>query len=226
VPPLPAHPGVLKIRTLFTVGEDTKVATALHYTFTGGPLSDATAVAIATAAQGFAASDLAGAVAVGNAIDGVTVQDLTSDTAGYGEHLVTTAGSRGAGVLPAATCVLLNMPIARRYRGGKPRTYWPWGIDSDLASPQEWSPTAIGDFEAIATTYINHLVGISEGGASLTALVSVSDYQGFTAVQNPITGRWRNVPKPRTVAIAPDTVLTFTVNSRPGSQRRRALHGS
>jgi len=68
----------------------------------------------------------------------------------------------------------------------------------------------------------NDFLAAASGTTTITAWVSISQYAGFTAVQNVITGRWRNVPKPRTVAIAPDNINTFHLDLKPASQRRRA----
>ena len=60
-------------------------------------------------------------------------------------------------------------------------------------------------------------------GATLTITnVNVSFFEGFTPVQNPITLRYRNVPKIRTVPLI-DIISTITANPAPCFQRRRGL---
>lgn len=226
MPALVDYPGVLKVRTHFTIGSDINVVTGLHFTYTGTPPSNATCATIASNIYGNAVTTLQNMMADGTNLVGVDVQDLTTPTSGFGEHLATTAGTRGTDVLPAGVAVLQNFPINRRYRGGKPRAYWPFGKASDLLNPSTWDTAFVAAAEAALGGYFVGIVASGSGGCTIVELVSISYYSGFTAVQNPITGRWRNVPKPRTVAIAPDPVLSVPVNPKPGSQRRRNLHSS
>jgi len=227
VPPLPAQPNVLALKHMFTIGADIDVATKFHFTYTGGPPTDADCVAIATAMMGAAVIHLVPILGTDNALTGISVTDLTTPTSGYGEYLLSTGGSRGGAPLPAGACVLQNLPIARRYRGGKPRLYWPFGIASDLTSPQLWSPTAMTDFETAISAYLVSVGTTTVGTTVFAHFVSISNYEGFTAVTNPITGRTRDVPKVRPVAIAPDPILaTNVINPRVGSQRRRNLHST
>ena len=224
MPALPVHPGVLKIRTLFSVGADASVGTTVYFTYTGTAPTDATCVTLAGDIYAAAVTHLVPVLGDENYLTGVDVTDLSSPTSGFGTHAASTVGTRGGAPLPANAAVLLNMPIARRYRGGKPRGYWPLGVYSDLDSPQLWSSGALSDFNAALSGYFNEVVALSVSGCALQALVSISNYEGFVSSQNPITHRWKNIPTPRAVAIAPDVVLTFYVNTKVGSQRRRLLH--
>jgi hypothetical protein len=54
-------------------------------------------------------------------------------------------------------------------------------------------------------------------------LVSVSYYEGFTSVTNPITGRTKDVSKLRTGGPVVDVVSAIIVANGPKSQRRRNL---
>lgn len=225
MPALPDYPGVLKIETLFTVGTDADVSTRLHALYSGTPPSNATCVTIAHDIFNLAVTNLVPLLANENSLTGVTVTDLTTPTSGVGEYLTTEAGTRGAGdPLPAEVCALDNLQISRRYRGGKPRAYWPFGIGSDILSPSAWESASITAFEVGRNAYTNGIEALSVSGCILGAIVSISYYQGFTSVLNPITGRTRDVPKVRTAAITPDVITGYAINPKPGSQRRRQQH--
>jgi hypothetical protein len=154
---------------------------------------------------------------------GIKIVDLTSDTASEGEFLTTHAGTRGSAFLGAGTAALVNMPISRRYRGGKPRSYWPFGVQGDLQTPNTWNSSFLTAVLGGLETYLGGIEGIVEGSTTLGTLVSISYYHGFTAVENPITGRTRDVPLVRTAAITPDVVTGLVPSTKVASQRRRNL---
>jgi len=221
VPTLPVHPGVCRVRARFAAGANLDIATAVHFTYTGGPPSIADLIAMATTAYASAVTNLVPRLSVDRNLVGVDIQDLSSALGAYGEYLAVTAGSRGGGTLPASVCVLLNEVIARRYRGGKPRTYWPLGTETDLAGTADWKSASVIDFETGIGDWLTAVAGLTHGTTAFVAGCSISNYHGFTSVQNPVTGRWRNIPTPRAIAIPPDVWTTFAVNPIPGSQRRR-----
>lgn len=224
MPALPDYPNVLKIETQFSVGADALVQSRMHFAYTGTAPTSATCATIATDIYGEAVTDLLPLLAEENDLTGVTVTDLTTPSSGFGEHIASNAGTRGSFPLPAEVAVLMNIAIGRRYRGGKPRVYWPFGINTDVLTPSAWSTAALADFLSGIATYIDFIIALSVSGTAFGSLVNISYYEGFTSVTNPITGRTRDVPKVRSVAIAPDVFTGISINPKPGSQRRRQLH--
>jgi hypothetical protein len=111
--------------------------------------------------------------------------------------------------------------IARRYRGGKPKSFFPWGVVTDFSSPQLWTSafanSATGDY----ATFIAAVRAIAAGSTTLSNYVNVSYFSGSTVVINPVTGRARNVPTLRTGGPVVDSIVASTANTRIGSQRRR-----
>jgi|SRR5580704_8226346 hypothetical protein len=222
MPSLPDYANVLKVRFLFTVGGDANVATTWHFKYTGTAPTDATCSAIATTIAAAAVTRLGASLNVNNTFQGASVQDLTSGSAGFGEHLAAVDGSRSGEPVPAATCVLLHQPIARRYRGGKSRTYWPLLGASDLTNPSAWDGSVIATTQAELIDLQSDIQSIVDAGCTIGEQVSISYYSGFTAVTNPITGRTRDVPNVRSAAIAPDAILSLACSGAPATQRRRA----
>jgi hypothetical protein len=130
-------------------------------------------------------------------------------------------GTRSPPDLTAETCVLINNHIARRYRGGKPRVYLPYGAANDLVSPQNW----IGGFiSGMQSAWNAFLAGITSfpGPPALSGQVAVSYFHGSTWHQNSVTGAWKRVATQRATPLV-DAVTSSTVNIKPGSQRRRML---
>jgi hypothetical protein len=117
-------------------------------------------------------------------------------------------------------CVLVNFLITRRYRGGKPRWYLPWGGGGDLTSRQEWTAGFITNVTSAISAIRTGFIGASSGSTSVSNQVNVSYYSGFTAVENPITHRWRNVPTLRATP-AVGVIESYSVAGLVSSQRRR-----
>ena len=223
MPALPAYANVLKISHLFDVGTDANALVNWHMTYSGTPPSDSVCNTLAADIEGHAHTRLVPLFPSVISLAGIKVQDLSSDTAGQGENFGVYPGTRSGSFLGAAVCMLVNMPIGRRYRGGKPRSYWPFGVEGDLDSPQLWSSAFKSTVAGALESYLGDLETVSESGTVLSTLVSVSYYNGFTAVTNPITGRTRDVPKVRTAAITPDIITGLVPSSKVASQRRRNL---
>jgi hypothetical protein len=224
MPTPPAVPGVLRIAWKQTLGSDLDVLTRLFFSYTGTAPSNATCVSIASAAWLAYSNYLTPLLIETAALTACDVVDLTSATAGAGEYVATSAGTRSGGILSGGTACLVNASIARRYRGGKPRTYWPFFTSTELSTEQTWNSTALSEFVTQWDDFMTHMLAISESGCVLSENVSISLYEGFVSAENPITHRWRNLPTYRTGAIPVDPILSQNMNPRPASQRRRNLH--
>lgn len=219
MPALPAIPNVLRADLQWTVGGDLDVITRFFFRYSGGPPSSADAVTIAADIYSAAAA-MDSLWEPGTDLTGVKVTDLSSSTGGVGEHSQVTSGSGSTASMPGSVSVLVNYVITRRYRGGKPRSYFPFGSEVNIATRQTWAAGFITSVNSALSTFFGAVIGIVGGGTTITAHVNVSYYEGFIVVTNPVTGRSKNVAKPRTVPIV-DDILSWTTSSRPGSQRRR-----
>lgn len=221
--PLPLVPGVLKARLLFTVGSDTTVGTGLFFRYTGGAPSNSDAVSLATDILTAAAAEFPALMFTEDALTGVDVQDLSSDTSGDGEALGSHAGTLAGGTIPASAAFLVNHAISRRYRGGRPRSYFPFGAQSELQTGQTWASAFVASVTSAFDAFLASCIGATGGSTEISNHVNVSYYSGFTSVENPITHRWRNVPTLRTDPVV--DLITGSVGSvRVSSQRRRLGH--
>lgn len=149
-----------------------------------------------------------------------TCTDLSSPTAAFGELISTTSGTRGTTEVPVGSCFVVSPQIQRRYRGGHPRIYWYWGIESDLATANTWGSSFIGACQTGFSAFMTAILAAGWGSAGTLEHVNVSYYNGFTSVQNPVTLRWRNVPTLRAVPVQ-DIVSGYIYRPYIGSQRRR-----
>jgi hypothetical protein len=221
LPPLPSVPATLRITTHFQIGADAAALIRHFVAYTGGAPSNSDCLAFATAIYAGGVAHLCPILCDNNYLTGVAVQDLASPTGGFGEYLSSTVGSRGTANLGASTAFLLSSNIARRYRGGKPRTYFPVGVSGDLVSPTEWDAVPYTQLEAGCINYMESYAPLTEGTTTTGARVSVSYYAGFTAVTNPITGRTKDVAKLRPGGPVVDLITGGQFSLKPASQRRR-----
>lgn len=219
MPPLPAVPQALKAQLHWSLASAPDMQTILHFAYAGGPPTPTDALNLAT--------DIYNAMVAANAqwssdidFSEVVVTDLSSASAAVGTHSASTPGGRTPGGLDNGTALVVNYHIDRRYRGGKPRSYLPWGVGSDLVSRTAWSSTFVAACQGDLNTFFAAVIGATSGTTSITEHISVSYYEGFTVVTSPTTGRAKNVPKRRSSPLV-DNVTGITASLRPGSQRRR-----
>lgn len=221
MPALPDAPQVLRIRYGFTIGEDTRASVRQYYQYTGAAPSVGDLNAFAAGVFTEVGTVIAPVMTADRVNTEVVVTDLTSATSAEGLSVGTNTGTRVGTELPAATCLLQSLEIARRYRGGHPRTYWPFGAEADLNDPQTWTDTFVG----VATGALGDLDGFvgANPPAGVTGLVpvNVSYYKGFTVFLG-TTGRARNVSTPRAAAVI-DPVVGTLVRTGIAIIRRREL---
>lgn len=150
----------------------------------------------------------------------VNVQDIY-DTAGHvGTSTTTHAGARAGHQPTTFACVVALYQIAQHYRGGKPKGFWPFGIQADTSNGSDWLPTPIGAFNSGLTNLAAAIDGDSSGGITVGPQQAVSFYQGSQS--NPDPSKWapRNSPKPRSTAVV-YPVIGIACSTKIGSQRRR-----
>lgn len=151
-------------------------------------------------------------------LEEVEVTDLTSDTSPSGGVIDGTAGTLTGG-LAAGTAMVISSEIARRYRGGHPRAYWPMGSEAKLGSAQTWDPTFVADVVTAYTGFVGACLTGWPSGITPVDFVNVSYFHGFTNHTYP-SGRTRSIPTVRG-AVVIDPVTSWFVRQSVGSQRRR-----
>lgn len=220
MPPLPDVPQVVRVSLKFSYGSDLDVLPRFYFEYDDAAPTNAGLVTMATAIESSFVSNMEAAMTPLVTWTEVECVDLTTPDSAVGSYSFSHQGTRSGGELTANDCVLVNSTIQRRYRGGKPRMYLPWGSESDITTPQTWASGSITTFETYYTDLVNDVLAAFPSGTTGVGQVNVSYYQGFDVSINPVTGRARNISKPRTAAVV-DAILSSSVNARVGSQRRR-----
>lgn len=223
MPALPPATNVIRIQFEYLTASPLRAGNRLFYHYTGGPPSATNLNTLASDISTAFGTDLAGLMDVSYALTNVVCTDLTSSTAAEGSWSGSVSGTRGSsgGEETVNDCLLQVFTIDRRYRGGKPKTFWPFGLVTDRASPATWDGTLLSDAAGGWTAFNSALLALTGIGCTLDYHANVSFYSGFASVENPVTHRWRNIPTPRSPNAYVDVITGNAFKSEIGSQRRR-----
>lgn len=146
--------------------------------------------------------------------------DLSSSTAAVGSSSHTPyTGTLSGATLTAEQAMVILYSVHRRYRGGHPKTFWPFGDQDQLTSDQAWNGTFTNGVDTDVSAYHTAVEALTWSGATIVGQVNVSYYEGFT-VHTGTTGRARNVSTPRTSPVV-DPVIAMSVPTYVSQQRRR-----
>lgn len=186
MPALPAVPNVIKLELLWSQA-GIPCANVMHCGYSGDAPDG---VACGAFAQGFAEAFWVAGLWEGypttTILVGARVTDLASDTGASGEWSDGSAGTFDGGELPAQAAVLVNYQIARRYRGGHPRTYFPPPNQSLLDGPSQWGSTIITELGARVEAMFTYSLGTEVESTTLTGLVCVSYRDGDSPRVDPL----------------------------------------
>lgn len=150
---------------------------------------------------------------------GCSAEDLSSSTSAVSTNPDSVVGTRSGNTLGGQVNTVISLEIARRYRGGHPRNYWPFGTDSDVNDELTWSSSYLTTVGAAFASFLTGLEAAGWSGAGTVEVVNVSFYDGFTNHTYP-SGRTRPIPTLRGTPLI-DTVSSYIVRRSLGTQRRR-----
>ena len=220
MPALPPVPHVIRFKFHGTLQDDLDVIMNFHIGYTGGPPNLGDMNLLASSGSAAWAAHIAPAVIPNFVQQDVTTIDLSGPATPEGFIAAALPGTRAGNTLSASPCAVINKQIARRYRGGKPKTFLWAGAETDLQTTGTWKAAFTAFVQAAWEAFIAEILGTAGLSIPLTSEVNVSMFQGFNSFQNPVTLRWRNVPKVRAVPVV-DPIEGVQVMERIGSQRRR-----
>lgn len=220
MPARPPVPNVIRSALTHTRGGDNDIIVGLYWYYASGTPTASGMTALAGEIASLWASEFAPLMVSSGSLTAVTCTDLATSSGAVGEWTGSHAGTRSGSGLAAATSLLLNYAILRRYRGGKPRSYWPFGVDGDLATGQTWASGLTSAMDTAWQSFASGVIGYGGASVPITQHANVSYYEGFTAVENPVTGRYRNISKLRATPLV-DYTVGANASSVVASQRRR-----
>lgn len=223
MPALPVVANTLRLQLKHTMGSDVDVLNRIFLAYTGTAPTSTGLNSMASACETAWVADLKPLCFNDVTLTEIIIEDLTSSSGGLGTWSGSSAGSRSGTELSAGTATLVNFSIARRYRGGKPRCYFPFGVSGDLNGPNAWQSSFLTAVLSGYNSFVTGVIAAAPSGTTITGQVNVSYYEGFTNFTGP-TGRIRarsTVKSGAELPIVPDPVTAVTVNGKPASQRRR-----
>lgn len=221
MPALPDVPNVLKLQWIFQNSATVLSARVRNFwRGIGGPLTSADGVTIANEAMSLAFSHLNGFFPSEWVLEAVEVTDLSSPTGVVATSTHASIPGTSAGdLLPIETAACVTYPLGRRYRGGHPKEFWPFGDDGMVSNQRNWSPTFITNLDTQLADVIAGLVGFVTPSFTINAKVNISYYEGFHVVTGS-TGRVRNAALPRSSPLV-DVCGPPLTNPAISQQRRR-----
>lgn len=153
-------------------------------------------------------------------LSGVECRDLANPDTVPGETTTDQPGTRSGNVATVGVSAVVVMSVDRSYRGSRPKSFTPYGVQGDITLGNTWT----GGFQTDLTTawiaYTDGLAAISVDGTNLGATCGVS-YYGPPTIPNPNPrSRVRFVSTLRGVPLVQDNT-GWRVTPRLGSQRRR-----
>ncbi len=207
MPPLPPVPTVIKLEFLYqdTLGEARECANIQHIAYSGSAPTEAEMATL----LGLLAVQWEGTVMQRMSHDLVLAElkgtDLSSSTSAEAAIPLAVPGANGGDYNSIASAVVISWNIARRYRGGHPRSYIPGIVTGDIVNGYQISTAAQAAFTTHANDWLTAVNGMSAPPNSPFQLVSVS-YRSGHAVR---------------VAPVVDIVRSGLIHPRLCTQRRR-----
>lgn len=222
MPALPAVPLVCKVIIKQKLGNDVDVINILHWAFTTPNPTSAQLVTAANAIVSAYSSDIVPDITSEMLCESVEIIDLSSSTGSVGISTApSNVGSLVTPPLSAGACTVESYQIARRYRGGHPRTYWGGNVAAQLTDAQDWTGAYLTTKQGDLNAFYNAVGVAFNTFGGMGGQVNVSYYSGFTNHTYP-SGRVRAIPTLRGTPLV-DFITGRRINPKVGSQRRRNL---
>jgi hypothetical protein len=222
-PPLPASP-CLRVRLEYTNSDQSLAGSRFYLSYAGSAPTPGNCTTIAGDIE---AAWVAGPLAMIHtdwALTEIDVLDITTLTGSSGQWTGSESGTFEGQAYPASIATNVEFGIARRYRGGKPRMFWPPPGGDALLDAGHWTSTFLTQAATNNATFWTDVQAIDVGTVGTLTHVNLSYYSGFKNITNS-SGRTRAVPQYREAALL-DTVESYAVKAEVGSQRRRRVSTS
>ena len=144
--------------------------------------------------------------------------DLTNSSGVGSQYTHTpTSGSTGSVIEPSSMSVVVQNKIPARYRGGHPRTYWPFYGTPDMINEYQWSaPKTVAAQNAVAA-WVGSIASTSFAGG-ITTLQHVVPRFSYTYTNDPVHHKYT---KQRSGLLAVYVVSGYLAAQKVGNQRRR-----
>jgi hypothetical protein len=219
-PPLPSIP-CLRVRLDYTQQDTYKAGSRFYLSYGGAAPTAGNCATLASDIATAWSANIASQIVETFALTEVDVLDIASLTGASGQWTGSEAGTLTGGFLPSQVATNVEFDIARRYRGGKPRMYFPPPDASKTLDAGHYSAAFVTAMNTQVADFFTAIEALSIGAVGALAHVNVSYYKGFTNITNS-SGRERAVPTYRDTALV-EAVNGYSTKGTMGSQRRRRI---
>jgi hypothetical protein len=220
-PLLPTPSGVLRIRYVFNEGAHTAFGSKHDQAYTGTAPTTSDMAELIPLLAGFYETHLVGLQSSDVGLNTIEIRDQANPSTVPATEAVTVDGTRAPGQDDVGRAACLIYRPDRSYRGSRPKSFWPWGIQADTTGSSQWASAFQSEVNTAWAAYQSAIAGTPFGGSTLRQQVGISYFERpYTPVTNPTTGRVRNVPTTRTPPLVTN-ILTAELTPVFGSQRRR-----
>jgi hypothetical protein len=218
MPSLPAVPHVVRADWHFSLTGDPNVQFRLFFDYAGA-LSLADAQTWVNAMKTAWTAHLTTDQIPSCILQFVELTDLSSSVSPQVFTTGVEAGTSGHTEGVNGLALLVKHKIARRYRGGHPRSYLPGFPSSVMSGTDAWDPTALATWQTHYNSFISDCLTMVPVAAAPATQVNVSYFSGNAPVI--INNRARNRPTLRAGGPVTDNILSNQLLGTPASQRRR-----
>lgn len=156
--PLPPVPGVCKVALTGTL-DLIPIATVFHMGYQGPPPTGQTLEAAAQETMDQWNAYLIAHMCNTTVYQLATWTDLSSETGAVGVFEQTLTGAASGVAVPNSVQLVVSKAIARRYRGGRPRTYIPGLPSTQLVSQTTWASAFAVTIADAWSTFISGISG-------------------------------------------------------------------
>lgn len=217
-PPLPDVPCV-RCRVVGLDDTSNDWGTRFYLRYTGSAPTGANCTTLADDIETAFSTHLASLLCPVLSLTEVDVLDIATDTGLSGQFIGNVPGTRTGTAPPIQVAMGIEFDISRRYRGGKPRAFWPFGIDTDFQDQAHWTSSFVAAVNTGIAAFFAQIEALSIGAMGTLQHVNLSYYKGFTNVTNS-SGRTRAAPKYRDTALH-DDISGYAAKVEVSSQKRR-----
>lgn len=206
MPPLPNVPQVCKLEYGGTY-HDAEWFNIFYVHYTGGAPTSTDLGTWLNFIESKLAANFCTVMSVDNQVTSLKATDLTTDTGAVAVASFSHFGTRTGDFMPSSVAVVGSLAINRRYRGGHPRKYLPWGTAGTMASgsTKDWDSTFVSDCLTVFQDTLGFHIGFTSGATTWDENVNVS---------------YRTAGAVRPAAVI-DVVVGSEIRTRICTQRRR-----
>jgi hypothetical protein len=213
-------PGVMRITFagLFSSGSDWSTALDFAWSRTGGGAPTGGEVnGVAQDSYEAWTANMSGNLPSDSSIEQCTATPLDSEAYPVGVWTQSTAGTIPDFTTPAGLCVVVSKTVVNRWRGGRPKNYFPGAPASWLQDPSNWHTDNLATYMTGVKNMMDAMSSIETGSLALGTPVAISYVETVIDPGPPPTATHGVVRVPPLVMVVTD----LNGRQRVGSQRRR-----